>query len=308
MSQWVRLWEDMPNDPKWRVVARRANASCVSHALHCVTIRDVVSVFVHMLICAGNAKNRGTLEGWNDEVAAVALDAEVELIIAIREAMEGLVLDDNRLKSWEKRQPNREDSSTERVRALRSKRNAGERMGTQLERSVTHVKRTWNAPEEKREDTDTDLKKEKPLVFPKKTNQKIWISENEGPNEQQIADSEKFGLNETEAINVEFEKFRDHHLANGTQFADWNAAWRRWLEKGRGNKTAAPKRVTTVSVANGNPTQMFFAERGTPQWNAWEDFYLKSKGSPPPHDIRRGTSQDGWFFPTEWPPAILTDA
>lgn len=24
MSQWVRLWEDMPTDPKWRVIAKRA--------------------------------------------------------------------------------------------------------------------------------------------------------------------------------------------------------------------------------------------------------------------------------------------
>ena len=28
---------------------------------------------------------------------------------------------------------------------------------------------------------------------------------------------------------VEFESFRDHHLAKGNKFADWRAAWRNWV-------------------------------------------------------------------------------
>ena len=28
---------------------------------------------------------------------------------------------------------------------------------------------------------------------------------------------------------IEFESFRDHHLAKGNKFADWWAAWRNWV-------------------------------------------------------------------------------
>jgi hypothetical protein len=35
-------------------------------------------------------------------------------------------------------------------------------------------------------------------------------------------------LTEIEA-GQEWGKFRDHHLAKATKFADWNAAWRNWI-------------------------------------------------------------------------------
>ena len=295
MSQWVRLWEDMPNDPKWRLVARRAR---VPDALPCVTIRDVVTVFVHMLICAGIGKNRGVLDGWDDEVVAVAIDVETEVVAAIREAMDGLVLDGNRLRSWEKRQPNREDSSTERTRAFRAKRNP-------LKRIVTHVKHTVtqrDAPEEKRIDTDkdTELSRVRARARPNSTQKnKSPISENETANAQQMADADKFGLNTEEAVEVEFEKFRDYNLAKGTELSDWNAAWRNWLGKvGEYKPKMTTKRLNGHANQSAHPKQIF-VEVGTPQWNAWDQFWQKSKGKGPPKDH----NNRGWWFPTEYPPS-----
>jgi hypothetical protein len=225
MSQWVRLWEDMPNDPKWRLIARRA---IVSDALPRVTVRDVVSVFVQMLICAGTAKNRGSLDGWNDEVVAVSLDAEPELVRAIREAMDGLVLDGNRLRSWEKRQPNREDSSTERVRALRAKRNAVKHSETSLQRSETQR----NAPEEKRRESESNSLRSLVARPRAKTTQQVKskIRDKEEPTESQIAAARAKGLTETERI-AEWGKFKNFNQAKGTEFDDWDAAWRMWLGK-----------------------------------------------------------------------------
>lgn len=149
MSQWVRLWEDMPNDPKWRVIARNVMKRSETHETQC-PVSEVISVFIHMIVNACQAGHEGRLEGWNDEVVAIAIDAETDRVRVIREEMEGLVLDGNSLKGWNKRQPKREDNSTKRVQAFREKRNAAKRTVTHGNAVVTQR----NAPEEKRIDAE----------------------------------------------------------------------------------------------------------------------------------------------------------
>lgn len=39
------------------------------------------------------------------------------------------------------------------------------------------------------------------------------------------------------------------------------------------------------------------AEPGTPEWDAWEAHWLKTKGHKPPRNIR-----GNWTFPSQWPP------
>lgn len=113
MANWIRLWEDMPNDPKWRVIANRAGRP----------IAEVMAVFVHMMTNAGaNANERGVLENWSDEDVAAALDIETENVEAIRNAMQDKVIEDNRLLGWEKRQPKREDGAAERAKAWRERK------------------------------------------------------------------------------------------------------------------------------------------------------------------------------------------
>jgi hypothetical protein len=140
MSQWVRLWEDMPTDPKWRVIARRSGRP----------LAEVVAVFVFMLTAASKSAERGRLDAWDDEDVAAALDLEGEHVAAIRDAMQGKTLDGDRLSGWEKRQPKREDDrATERVKAFREKK-------AELKRNETQRNAVF-APET---DTDTDTEKE----------------------------------------------------------------------------------------------------------------------------------------------------
>jgi hypothetical protein len=135
MSQWVRLWEDMPTDPKWRVVARRAGRP----------LAEVLAVFVFMLTNASKAQERGTLANWNDEDVGAAIDVDAEHVAAIREAMQGKTLDGDKLTGWERRQPKREDGAAERAKEWR-KNNRTQPNAT--ERAKTP-----------REDTDTDTEK-----------------------------------------------------------------------------------------------------------------------------------------------------
>jgi hypothetical protein len=109
---WVRLWHDMPNDPKWRVVSKRSGRPLV----------EVIAVFVHMLTNAGaNATERGVLDNWWHDDIAAALDMEPEHVEAIYEAMQGKTLDGAALTGWEKRQPKREDGAAERAKAWRER-------------------------------------------------------------------------------------------------------------------------------------------------------------------------------------------
>lgn len=147
MTDWVRLWHDMPTDPKWRVIARKSG-----QPLACV-----IAVFNLMMINASqNAEERGLMVGWDDEDAGAALDMDGEDIAAIREAMQNKVLEGSRLTGWDRRQPRREDNSSGRVKAHREKkaaeRNDQQRPDDGVKRDVTH----GNAPET---DADADADK-----------------------------------------------------------------------------------------------------------------------------------------------------
>jgi len=147
-ASWLRLWHDMPNDPKWRTIARASKQR----------IGDVMAVYVHLLVVASNADERGRTDSFNAEDVATAIDIDTDQVEAIVAAMQGRVLDLDRVRAWDKRQPAREDGAAERAKAWREEQkakknaeaNASERKRTQNERN-----RTLDT------DTDTDTEEAK---------------------------------------------------------------------------------------------------------------------------------------------------
>lgn len=141
--QWVRLWHDMPTDPKWRVIARKSGQ----------TIPSVIAVYTMMMVNASEAAadERGCLSGFDSEDVAAALDMLPDDVDAILDAMQGKVLDGRRLSGWSKRQPKRErdDSSTDRVRAHRQRQKTNETPCNATKRHVT--------PPDTEADTDTEV-------------------------------------------------------------------------------------------------------------------------------------------------------
>ena len=113
---WFRWHHGSVTDPKFQLVARKADAS----------LPDVLAVWVYVLEAASQSNDRGAfgaldcealdlLFGFPDDRTSKILDA-----MAVR----GL-LDDGRVVAWAKRQPKREregDLSTERVKAFRHKK------------------------------------------------------------------------------------------------------------------------------------------------------------------------------------------
>lgn len=128
MTSWLRLWHDMPTDPKWRVIAKKSGQP----------ISVVIAIYNFLLINAStNANERGRTLNWNNEDVAAALDLEEGDIQSVLDAMEGKVIEEGKLTGWEKRQPKREDSSAERAKLWRERKrtqeNAQERPDTETD-------------------------------------------------------------------------------------------------------------------------------------------------------------------------------
>lgn len=120
-NDWLRLWHDMPTDPKFRTIAKKSGQS----------ISEVMSVYIHLLVSASRNVTRGHVDVTTEDISS-ALDIEEDAVSSILNAMEGRVIDENRLSGWEKRQPKREDfgdsesgakSAAERKRAQRDRDN-----------------------------------------------------------------------------------------------------------------------------------------------------------------------------------------
>jgi len=140
-NQWLRLWHDMPNDPKWRTIARVSKQR----------IGDVLAVYLHVLVDASsNESERGRTQSLCIEDVATALDMEIDQVEAILSAMQGRVMEGDRVAGWSKRQPAREDGSAERAKAWR------ERQKERSERERTQE----NAEERQDKDKDKDKDKE----------------------------------------------------------------------------------------------------------------------------------------------------
>lgn len=138
----------MPNDPKWKTIARVSKQP----------ISVVIALYVHLLVIASNATERGRTQDMCSEDLASALDVETEQIEQILAAMQGRVLDDAALMGWEKRQVDREDGSATRAKAWRDAKKAEK--DAEKEQKQTHA----NATERKQtpdKDTDKDKDKEK---------------------------------------------------------------------------------------------------------------------------------------------------
>ena len=98
-NQWLRLWHDMPTDPKWRTIARHAKQH----------IGLVQAVYLHILVDASRNVTRGHVDVTVEDLAS-ALDCDESQIQSILDAMQGRVMDGSTISGWDKRQPKREDS------------------------------------------------------------------------------------------------------------------------------------------------------------------------------------------------------
>jgi hypothetical protein len=233
----------MPTDPKWRTISKASGQR----------IGDVIAVYVHLLVTGSNATERGRTQSFVCEDVANALDMETEQVELIHRAMQGRVLDGDRLMGWSDRQPAREDGSAERAKAWREAKktsekgeaNAGERNRTQT-----------TEPERERtldKDKDTEKKEREPRATRLASD---WALPQ---------DLREFCIAERPDLDPDFtaKRFADYwHGKPGKdgRKLDWPATWRNWVRGERTGPNAAPAGHTVPSRA-ADETARYLAER-----------------------------------------------
>ena len=227
-TSWLRLWHDMPNDPKWRTIARISGQP----------VALVQAVFVHLLVDASRNVTRGHVTVTVEDLAS-ALDVTDEQIQNVLTAMQGRVIDGECLSGWDRRQPIREDqgnvetgakSAAERKREQRVRdKNAQTAAGSQI------VTPSHDESQQIRLDSDTDNKNLNPLSPPlpekppPKSKRRTSL-----PNPFKLTPTmREWAAERAPAVNLtlETERFVNYYRGNGKTMADWCATWRNWLLK-----------------------------------------------------------------------------
>lgn len=88
-NSWVRLWHDMPNDPKWRTISRISGQP----------VSLVQATYIHLLVSASGNVTRGHAHVTTEDLAS-ALDVTEEQISSVLMAMQGRVLDGDLVIGW----------------------------------------------------------------------------------------------------------------------------------------------------------------------------------------------------------------
>lgn len=97
-------------------------------------------------------------------------------------------------------------------------------------------------------------------------------------------------------IEREASKFRDYWTAAAGSNAvkrDWTATWRQWIRNGAERAGKTPRRQSGDAVPSG-----VLVKTGTEAWDAWQAHMKATTGKGSPMSPR----DDGWRFPTEYPP------
>jgi len=149
-NSWLRLWHDMPNDPKWRTISRVSKQP----------VSLVQAVFLHLLVSASRNVTRGHVDVTPEDLAS-ALDVTEDEIIAVLEAMQGRVLDGNFVSGWDKRQVIREDSGNSSTTAKSAAMRKREQRERQKAEGRSHDMSQHVTQESRRVTTDKDKDKDK---------------------------------------------------------------------------------------------------------------------------------------------------
>lgn len=162
--EWFRAYHGISSDPKWRLIARKAN----------VPVATVVAVWLSLLDYASQADVRGSVGGVDTELLDCNLDLEDGTTQAVMEAMEAKgVIHEGQISAWDKRQPVREDtdnpeamSNAERSRKCRAKQRQQQSAAQCSDMQRNAAQKQQSAAQCSAPDTDTEKDTEEKYTPP----------------------------------------------------------------------------------------------------------------------------------------------
>ncbi|WP_261410782.1 phage replisome organizer [Serratia quinivorans] len=217
-NSWLRLWHDMPNDPKWRTIAKVSGQP----------IALVQAVYLQLLVSA--SQNPVTDEtGVTSHIVTVtnedissALDVTESDVARVTSAMQGRVLNGNTISGWDKRQAlfsgarnNGKPAKTgaERTKACRDRKKQKELEKRNVTMSnVTGTTGNDVTPQIRKEEIREEVKEE--------LKNTMSVSE-KTPNQTRPADDKKYP-NEFETLWREYPKREGSNSKSGA-FRNWKA-------------------------------------------------------------------------------------
>ncbi|WP_286920081.1 MULTISPECIES: DnaT-like ssDNA-binding domain-containing protein [Pseudomonas] len=247
---WLRLWHDMPNDPKWRTIARLSSQP----------IALVQAMYLHLLVDASRNVTRGHVTVTKEDIAS-ALDVTEEQIESIFSAMQGRVLDGDCVTGWAKRQPKREDAGSAETgakSAAQRKREQRERQKAEQEKQGCHDESRTVTTSHDRLDTDTDKETPPPAredVFDSRT--RFAMTSDWQPDTKTFpAALMQLGIPGIQVSQDDFLEFRSFWIAtpddHRTQ-AKWEHALASHLKRNLRNQQAGGVRHAPANQAGGRP-------------------------------------------------------
>jgi hypothetical protein len=232
-NQWLRLWHDMPTDPKWKTIARASGQP----------ISLVQAIYLHLLVSASRNVTRGHADVTLEDIAS-ALDVTEQEVQSVFDAMQGRVLDKFIITGWDTRQPKKEDAGD----ASTGAKSAAERKREERARKAEMVGVTQSHDKSRIVTLDKDKEEIKNIeeVPPSRSVKAMGSRLPEDwtlPAEwQEWAEKERPDLE----IGATAYGFRDFWIAKAGKDgrkADWQATWRNWVRNQRqqnGRPPAAP--------------------------------------------------------------------
>jgi hypothetical protein len=116
---WWRAHHGIATDPKYAVVMRYLALHRVTFVTP-VTRAEILAIWVWAIDYSSQQEERGSVDGIDPSQVAVTLDITDEKVIGVLSAFESVgMISCNSLTAWMKRQPKREDDSSNRVRQYR---------------------------------------------------------------------------------------------------------------------------------------------------------------------------------------------
>jgi hypothetical protein len=166
-TQWLRLWHELPTDPKFKVVSKISKQP----------ISLVLATYIFLLVDASQSVKRGVTQ-CDAETISSALDCEIDQIEKILEAMQTRLIDGNLIKNWDKRQVVREDDySYERVKnhrvKLKSMDKSFDMKRKETQRNAMKRNETLDTDTDTQTDQDTNTDLSVSSFFIKKKKEKI---------------------------------------------------------------------------------------------------------------------------------------